>query len=53
MKESWAKFMADQEWTEIKKKTSNQHGKLVGEIEDRVLVLKDYSPTKTFVAKDF
>jgi len=52
MKESWAKFMADQEWKDIKKKTSELHGQLVGEIEDRVLVLKDYSPSKTLLAKD-
>jgi heme-degrading monooxygenase HmoA len=52
MKESWAKFMADQEWKDIKKKTSELHGQLVGEIEDRVLVLQDYSPSKTLLKKN-
>ena len=37
MKASWQKFMADAEWADIKKRTSAQHGKLVGTIQDRVL----------------
>lgn len=48
MKDRWAKFMADQEWSNIKKETSAIHGRLVGEIEDRTLELTDYSPRKTF-----
>jgi hypothetical protein len=44
----WAKFMADQEWAAIKKRTAAEHGQLVGDIEDRVLSLQDYSPTKIF-----
>jgi heme-degrading monooxygenase HmoA len=44
MHDAWAKFMADQEWKEIKRITSAQHGDLVGEIEDRVLIPTDYSP---------
>lgn len=44
----WAKFMADQEWASIKKRTGAQHGQLVGDIEDRVLTLQDYSPTRVF-----
>jgi hypothetical protein len=44
----WAKFMADKEWTEIKKRTAAQHGQLVGDIQDRVLTVQDYSPTKVF-----
>lgn len=44
MREQWARFMADEEWSEIKKKTSAAHGDLVGKIEDRVLRLTDYSP---------
>lgn len=44
MKEQWAKFMADQEWAEIKKVTAEAHGSLVGDIEDRTLELTDYSP---------
>jgi heme-degrading monooxygenase HmoA len=35
---AWAKFMADDEWKEIKRVTSAKHGDLVGAIEDRVLV---------------
>jgi heme-degrading monooxygenase HmoA len=41
---AWAKFRADEEWQEIKRVTSTQHGDLVGSIEDRVLFLTDYSP---------
>lgn len=44
----WARFMADQEWAAIKKRTAAQHGQLVGDIEDRVLAVQDYSPTKVF-----
>lgn len=44
MKDRWAKFMADQEWSAIKKETAAKHGKLVGEIQDRTLRLMDYSP---------
>jgi hypothetical protein len=42
----WAAFMADAEWTEIKRVTSAEHGVMVGEIEDRVLAPLDYSPAK-------
>jgi hypothetical protein len=42
----WAAFMADAEWSEIKRVTSAEHGVLVGEIEDRVLAPLDYSPAK-------
>ena len=45
MREAWGKFLADEEWKEIKRVTSAQHGDLVGEIEDRVLVLTSYSPS--------
>ena len=44
MRSAWARFMTDEEWKEIKRVTSARHGDLVGEIEDRVLVLTDYSP---------
>ena len=44
MREAWTKFLADQEWKEIKRITSAQYGDLVGEIEDRVLSEPDYSP---------
>ena len=44
MKDRWARFMADAEWAEIKKKTAAEHGALVGDIQDRVLQMTDYSP---------
>jgi hypothetical protein len=40
----WAKMMADQEWSDIKAATAKAHGKLVGEIQDRVITLTPYSP---------
>jgi hypothetical protein len=46
MKDRWAKFMADQEWSDIKKQTAAKHGQLVGEIQDRTLHLTPYSPRK-------
>ena len=45
MRSAWEKFMADQEWKDIKRVTSVQHGDLVGAIEDRVLTMTDYSPS--------
>jgi hypothetical protein len=44
MKDCWSKFMADQEWKDIKKETAAKYGKLVGEIQDRTLNLTAYSP---------
>jgi hypothetical protein len=44
MKDRWTKFMADQEWSAIKKETAAKHGSLVGEIQDRTLRMTDYSP---------
>jgi hypothetical protein len=41
--EAWRRFMADEEWKEIKRVTSAEHGDLVGEIEDRTLVATPYS----------
>ncbi len=40
----WSSFMADPEWTEIKRVTAIEHADLVGAIEDRLMVLTDYSP---------
>jgi hypothetical protein len=45
LSDRWAKLMADQEWSDIKAATAKAHGKLVGEIQDRVLTLTPYSPT--------
>ena len=44
MKARWAAFMADEEWAEIKRQTGKVHGTLVGDIQDRTLLLTDYSP---------
>lgn len=43
MKAAWAAFMADPEWAEIKRVTGAEHGRLVGGIQDRTLVLTDYA----------
>jgi hypothetical protein len=48
MKDRWAKFMADEEWAAIKKRTAAEHGRFVGEIEDRTLRATAYSPRKVF-----
>ena len=45
MWDAWARFLEDEEWKEIKRVTSAQHGDLVGEIKDRMLVLTSYSPS--------
>lgn len=44
MKTAWARFMADAEWSEIKKQSSAQNGRMMGGIEERVLHPTDYSP---------
>lgn len=44
MRDAWSRFLADEEWKEIKRITNTEHGDLVGEIEERVLHLTDYSP---------
>ncbi|MFC6633184.1 NIPSNAP family protein [Microbulbifer taiwanensis] len=46
MKAQWEKFMADQEWKDIKKITGSKHGRFVNGIEDRKLILTDFSPRK-------
>jgi hypothetical protein len=43
---AWAAFMADAEWSEIKRVTHAEHGLMVGKIEDRLLIPVDYSPGK-------
>ena len=37
MRQAWSAFLADAEWVEIKRATREQHGDLVGAIQDRVL----------------
>lgn len=44
MKKQWAAFLADEEWIAIKQKTAAVHGDFVNAIEDRTLMLTDYSP---------
>ena len=43
---AWTAFMADAEWSEIKRVTSAEHGLMVGAIEDRLLQTVDYSPSR-------
>jgi hypothetical protein len=43
---AWSAFMADTEWSDIKRVTHAEHGLMVGQIEDRLLVPTDYSPAK-------
>ena len=44
MTDRWSRFMADQEWSDIKKESAAKHGAMVGGIQDRVLHMTDYSP---------
>ena len=48
MRAAWKQFMADEEWKEIKRITSAQHGDMVGEIKDRVL-----APINDFMTEVF
>ena len=50
MRDAWQRFLADEEWREIKRRTAAEHGDLVGEIEDRVLVETDYSQSSADAA---
>jgi heme-degrading monooxygenase HmoA len=40
----WRSFMADPEWSAIKRTTAAADGTMVGAIEDRTLYRTDYSP---------
>ena len=44
MRESWARFMQDAEWSQIKDSSAAEHGRLVGAIEERVMQRTSYSP---------
>ena len=46
MMSAWAAFMADPEWSAIKKDTGARHGRFVDGNEDRTLELTDYSPQR-------
>lgn len=52
MTDRWARFMADREWSDIKKKTGAVHGRFVGDIQDRTLELTDYSPRRSLLNRD-
>ena len=52
MKDRWAAFMEDQEWSDIKAETARIHGQFVGGIEDRTLILTDYSPGRSLLRQD-
>lgn len=52
MKDRWATFMADKEWSAIKKETGAKYGNLVGEIQDRTLNVTAYSPQKKLTARE-
>lgn len=44
MRQSWARFMQDAEWSAIKDHTAAEHGRMVGAIEERVMQRTNYSP---------
>ena len=44
MKAAWAAFLADPEWSAIKRKTVSPDAPIMGNIEDRTMRLTDYSP---------
>jgi hypothetical protein len=41
---AWRNFRADEEWRETTRVAEAEHGRLVGEIEDRLLVPTPYAP---------
>lgn len=43
MKQQWSQFMSDSEWDRIKQESAQKHGKMVGRIEERVMMLTSYS----------
>ncbi|WP_409272750.1 NIPSNAP family protein [Pseudomonas sp. KCJK9111] len=45
MRQGWANLMADQEWSAIKEKSAAEHGAMVGQIQEKVMALTDYSRT--------
>jgi len=47
MTRAWDRFMADQEWKDIKKVTGAEHGRLVGEIHEKVLRPTNYSTSRS------
>lgn len=51
MRERWEKFLADEEWAEIKRVTAEKYGRLVGDIENRTLKATEYSPQRVFLRR--
>lgn len=51
MKTAWSNFMEDQEWKDIKARTSKIYGTFVDKIEDRTLILTSYSPYQELIKK--
>ncbi|NJS13425.1 MAG: NIPSNAP family containing protein [Sphingopyxis sp.] len=49
MTERWSRFMADQEWSEIKRTTTADHGRLVGAIESLVFKPTNYTPASIVI----
>lgn len=47
---AWAAFMADAEWSEIKRVTHAEHGLMVGQIEDRLLMPVAYSLAQSLLS---
>ena len=47
MRDAWQRFLADEEWREIKRRTAAEHGDLVGDIQERVLRVTHYSPSRS------
>ena len=46
LRRAWDRFMADEEWKQIKRETAAAHGPMVRDIlADHVLVPTDYSPS--------
>ena len=43
MKRQWSRFMSDPECDRIKKESAQEHGEMVGRIEERVMLLTSYS----------
>jgi hypothetical protein len=48
MRTRWDAFMADEEWSAIKRRTGAEHGDFVGGIEEKTLRVVDYSPHTVF-----
>lgn len=43
-KAGWTAFRADEEWSRIKRETVSPEAPIMGDIEERTMVLTDYSP---------